>query len=187
MKRLIGCVLLLGALLACPMAVHAQQQDGATVSDDSAARLALSTRFIALLQTDQITEMMSQMTTAITPPRPGLSQAENDAIRTALRRSFRQMMPRIFDAMAPVYADIFTLEELTGLVAFYESDIGRSMMSKSYAAAPRISAIVVGMIPELVHEMAETMCKELDCSAQERAAMDAALAEAGYPRPGPVK
>jgi hypothetical protein len=188
MRKLICCGLVFGALLAGPMAAQAEgaapEPAPAAVRDEATAKLRLARRFIAAIQTDQMGAMLGQMTTAMTPPRAGMSQAESDAVRSAIQRAGEQMLPRMFDAMAPIYADIFTMEELNGLVDFYESDIGRSMIQKSYAAAPRMTQAMMAMMPELMHDMADTMCKELDCTAEERARMDAAMAQAGFgPRP----
>jgi len=193
MRKLICSGLAFAALLAGPMAAHAggAEPAPAVVRDQAAAKLQLARRFIAAIQADQMGAMLAQMTTAMTPARAGMSQTESDAVRSAIQAAAEQMVPRMFDAMAPIYADIFTMEELTGLVEFYESDIGRSMIQKSYAAAPRMTEVMMTMMPELMHDMADTMCKELGCSAQEREQMEAAMARAGYgaraPAPAPAK
>lgn len=180
MTRLIAAVLF-GIALLCPLAAQA---GAPPPRDEAAVRLALSERFIAALQTDQMSTMMSQMVSSMTPPTEGMSQAESDAVRRAVTSATSQMLPALFEAMAPVYADIFTLEELTALVAFYESDIGRSMMTKSYEAAPRVTAIVMDMMPGLMRGMVDSMCKDLGCSAAERAAMEAEInRQGGGPAP----
>ncbi|CAN5294826.1 hypothetical protein BH09PSE1_BH09PSE1_29320 [soil metagenome] len=185
MKRLIAAFLCGTALLAGPMTVQAEPMAAEPIRaepmrDEAAVRLELSRRFIAALQTDQMASMLGQMTVAFTPPTEGLNEEQQAALHRATATATTQMTTRLFDAMAPIYADIFTLEELNGLVAFYESDIGRSMMAKSYAAAPRITEVVIGMMPEMMQGMADSMCKDLGCTAQERARMDAAIAASPY-------
>ncbi|CAN5282260.1 hypothetical protein BH10PSE1_BH10PSE1_34730 [soil metagenome] len=175
MTRLIAAFLCIAALLAGPMAAAAEP-----MRDEAAVRLSLSRRFIAALQSDQMATMLGQMSVAFTPPAEGMTDEQQAALQRATLAAITQMTTRMFDAIAPIYADIFTLEELTGLVAFYESDIGRSMMTKSYAAAPRITEVVMGMMPEMMRGMADSRCKDLGCTAQERARMDAAIAAAGY-------
>lgn len=174
-------VLLFVGVLSGPIAVHAETPLPA--QDETEIKLDLANRFIAAIQTDQMSAMMSQMTLSLTPPREGQTAAENDALRQAMTETTDVMMTRLFDAMAPIYADIFTLEELTGLVAFYESDIGRSMMTKSYAATPRVTALVQAMMPEMVRDMAHSMCDQLSCNEAERASMNAALARSGFAAP----
>jgi len=187
MKRLITLLICVSALFAGPTIAHA-----GPMRDEAAVRLSLSRRFIDALQADQMATMIGQVTTTFAPPAEGLTDDERAAIQRATTAMTTEMTSRLLDAMAPIYADIFTLEELNALVAFYESDIGRSMMAKSYAAAPRITAVVMEMMPEMVRTMVDSMCKDLGCSAQERARMDAALAAAGYgdaaaPAPAPRK
>ena len=192
MKRLICGGLILVALMAGPLSAHAEgASTGASaptvVRDEDAVKLELARRFIAVMQTDQLGAMIGQMTTSMAPTKDGMSQEESDAMRRAIQRAAGEMMPRMFDAMAPIYADIFTLEELTGLLEFYESDIGRSMMRKSYAAAPRLTEAMTAMMPQLMRDMGNTMCKELSCTAQQRAQMQEAMAQAGYGTPQPSK
>lgn len=175
MTRLIAVFLCFAALMASPMTAQAEP-----MRDEAAVRLSLSRRFIAALQSDQMATMLGQMSVAFTPPAEGLTDEQRNALQRATVNATTQMTTRLFDAMAPIYADIFTLEELTGLVAFYESEIGRSMMAKSYAAAPRITEVVMGMMPEMMQGMADSMCKDLGCTAQERAQMDAAIAASPY-------
>lgn len=176
MIRLIIALLFASAVFASPMAASA----ASLPRDEAQVRLDLSRRFIAALQTDQMTAMIGQVSTSLTPPRAGLTQAQTEAVDRAMVEMTEQMMSRLFDAMAPIYADIFTLEELTGLVAFYESDIGQSMMTKSYAAAPRITAVVLEMMPDIMSGIADSMCKELGCTAKQRADIDAGIAAAGF-------
>ena len=80
-------------------------------------------------------------------------------------------MPALFKAMAPVYAEIFTLQELQALVAFYESDVGRSMVRKSYEATPRVTAVAQQVLPPVLERAMDRLCDRLECSAQERQAM----------------
>lgn len=176
MMRLFIAMLFASAVFASPMAASAAPP----LRDEAAVRLDLSRRFIAALQTDQMTAMIGQLSTSLSPSREGMTQAQSDALDRAMATMNEQMMSRMFDAMAPIYADIFTREELTALVAFYESDIGQSMMTKSYAAAPRITAVVLAMMPDLMRGMADSMCKEMGCTAKQRADFEASIALSGF-------
>ncbi|HEX8470147.1 MAG TPA: hypothetical protein VF633_03460, partial [Brevundimonas sp.] len=109
----------LAALTVGPLSAHAEGTSAnvpasTAVRDEAAVKLELARRFIAVMQTDQLGAMIGQMTTSMTPTKDGMSQDESDAMRRAIQRAAGEMMPRMFDAMAPIYADIFTLEELTG-------------------------------------------------------------------------
>ena len=93
----------------------------ATPDDDAAHRLQLAERFIELMQVDQMGEMMQGLASSMVPPSSrDLPPHEQRILADALGQAVGQMMPRMFEAMAPVYAEIFTLQELDDLVALYE-------------------------------------------------------------------
>lgn len=172
MKRIISGLLLAFALLAATPAA-AQQ------ADDASKRLALSHRFIELMQTDQMGAMLGQMSAAFAPaPTEDMTEAETADYQALMEDMMAVMLPRLFDAMAPIYADIFTLEELEGLVAFYESDIGQSMMRKSYESAPRITTAIQAMMPQLMVEMGDMICDRYNCTPDERREMKVAMGSA---------
>jgi len=175
MKFLRGLLLAL-AIMAAPAAANAQTAG----QDDAAERLALANKFIVLVQGEQMGASMRQMMGMITPQNSRLPPEQQAIINDVTGEMVEVMLPRMFEAMAPVYADIFTVEELRGLVAFYESDIGQSMVRKSFEAAPRIAEVTMGLMPEMMGEMADRMCDRLGCSADERRAVKAAMTQA-YP------
>jgi hypothetical protein len=147
-----------------------------TQAKADALKLQLANRFIAAMQTEQMGEMISQMSMTLTPE--GLEEASDDELaeyREVVGDMAARMMPRIFDAMAPIYADIFTVEELRALVDFYESDIGQSMMTKTYAAAPRMAEAMQVVMPAIMADMAAAMCERFECSAEELREMKAAM------------
>ena len=153
----------------------------ATPEDDAAHRLQLAERFIELMQVDQMGEMMQGLASSMVPPSSrDLPPREQRILTDALAEAVGQMTPRIFEAMAPVYAEIFTLQELQDLVAFYESPTGVAFVSKSYEALPQITAAVNGIMPEILNDMATNLCASLECSQEELRQMKAEIAQA-YP------
>ena len=146
----------------------------ATPEDDAAHRLQLAERFIELMQVDQMGEMMQGLASSMVPPH------EQRFLTDALSDAVGQLTPRIFEAMAPIYAEIFTLQELQDLVAFYESPTGVALVSKSYEALPQITAAVNGIMPEILNDMATNLCASLECSQEELRQMKAEIAQA-YP------
>ena len=142
----------------------------ATPDDDAAHRLQLAERFIEL--------MMQGLASSMVPPSSrDLPPHEQRILADALGQAVGQMMPRMFEAMAPVYAEIFTLQELEDLVAFYESPTGLAFVSKSYAALPQITAAVNGIMPEILNDMATNLCASLECSQDELRQMKAEIAQ----------
>lgn len=172
MKHLICGLSMVVMLLAGPGVALADARS------DEVARLALANKFVMLMQGEELTAAMTQMMDMMIPPIDDVSDEEAAEIRAVAVEVSQSMMPRMFEAMAPVYADIFTLEELRGLVAFYESDLGQSLMRKSYQAMPRLNEAAMSVMPEMLTGMGDTMCDRLECSADERREMKAAMAEA---------
>lgn len=182
MIRPLIALMFAGVVFASPMTANA-----APPRDEAAVRLDLSRRFIEAIQGEQMAASLGQMANSFRPPQAGLSAEEAAAVDRAMIVAMEQGLPRMFDAVAPVYAEIFTLEELTALVSFYESEVGRSLMAKSAAATPRMTEVVMAAMPEVMREMADGMCKELSCSASERSAINASIAAAGFgPAPAPT-
>lgn len=172
MQRLFGGLMLALAMLVTTPAM-AQQ------ADDFSKRLALSHRFIELIQADQMGAMIGGMVSDLSPGQmEGMTEAETREFRGLMTQITADMMPRMFDAMAPVYADIFTLEELEGLVAFYESDVGQALIRKNFEAAPRITAEMQAMMPGLMLEMGDRLCDHYECTPDQRREMKATITEA---------
>ncbi len=175
------CLILAATVLSLssPAAAQTVVPAPSATAKDEAVKLQLANRFITLIQGEQMGEMMGQMTGMFLPSNmAGASDAEVAEYRAMMTEISTRMMPRIFGVMAPIYADIFTLEELQALVAFYESDLGRSMMEKSYAAAPRIAVAMQAAMPEIMSDMAVVICDQLKCSAEELREMKAQMRSA---------
>lgn len=173
MKQLIGGLCMAVTLLVAPGAALADARS------DEAARLALANKFVMLIQGEEMTTAMGQMVESMIPESDeDLSASDAAAIREVVVDMTQAMMPRMFEAMAPVYADIFTLEELRAMVAFYESDVGQNLLVKSVQAMPRLNAAAMSVMPEMLAGMGDAMCSRLKCTPDERREMKAAMAEA---------
>jgi len=164
MKQLIGSLILALTLFTAPAAL-------AGTRAEEAQKLALANRFITLIQGDQMGASLGQMTSALMPENHGMSPEEAARFREAMSEVTASMTARVFEAMAPIYADIFTLQELQALVDFYDSDLGRSMMQKTYAASPRMAAEMQAIMPELMADMGAQLCDRLDCTPEQRREM----------------
>jgi len=145
--------------------------------DEAARRLELAERFIALMQVDQMSEMMQGLAVGMVPPSSrDLPAREQEILTAALTEAVGQMMPRMFEAMAPVYAEIFTLQELEELVAFYESPTGLAFVTKSFEAFPQITAVMNSIMPEILNDMATNLCDSLGCTPDELRELKAEIA-----------
>ncbi len=64
-----------------------------------------------------------------------------------MRAGLKTDMPRLIDAQASLYASVYSLSELRGLVTFYRSPTGQAMIAKMpqllQAASAQAQAILV--------------------------------------------
>lgn len=147
----------------------------ASARDEASERLDLAYRFVALMQVEDMAQALGESFEGMFPTTSGMPPEEARAVQETLSEMMQEYMPALFKAMAPVYADIFTLEELRALVAFYESDVGRAMVRKSYEAVPRITVVAQNVLPPVLERAMDRLCDRLECSAQERQEMKSAL------------
>jgi hypothetical protein len=108
------------------------------------------------------------------------AEFENDSEMQALPEEDRRMIlnltaeltadmvPQMITEMVPVYATTFTEEELTALVAFYETPLGRSIADKSIQVMPEADRAVMSVVPQLLEKMATRMCQHYGCSPEEQ-------------------
>ncbi|WP_375207013.1 DUF2059 domain-containing protein [Hyphococcus sp.] len=113
----------------------------AMAADDEAAKLKLAEELIELSQAKQmskqiVAQMAPMQMQVIRATRPDTTLTDEE-LETVLDKTseimIEEMAPAIdalIDKMAPVYAEVYTLEELQGVVAFYNSPVGASFLSK---------------------------------------------------------
>lgn len=123
------CIAVGGALLAG--AAAAQEPD--------AERLALAEEVLEVAQAEQ---MVDQMLTQIQAMQSQITQqvaaAQGITVDTEIRsqveaimnEELRVAMEPLIDQLAPLYADVFTAEELQGLLDFYSTPAGKALIEK---------------------------------------------------------
>lgn len=133
------------------------------------ARMAMAERAFNALQADQMAEQMTALMQSL--PQQGMSDLSGPA-RVAydetLAETMQFIMGRTFEGAVSIYADTYTLEELTALATFYESPVGQSIMQKSNQMTPQIIALMRGIMPDALRHMANGMCDRIGCTADER-------------------
>lgn len=112
-------------LLAFGMIAVADAAAQAPSSGDTPKRVAIR-RLLALQQTDSImlrgieTELASEEAR----PDPSLPAGFMDSVKARMRRDIGQFVERL----VPVYDSLYTADEVTQLIAFYQSPLGRRMV-----------------------------------------------------------
>ena len=160
------CVALAAATLtAAPVAAQSGEQ-----AAPSPRRTALARQYLNLLMTDQFEGVMHQMLGA---------EFENDSDMQALPDEERRfilsltaeltadLVPQMILEMVPVYAGTFTEEELSALVAFYDTPMGRSIANKSIEVMPEADRAVMSVVPQMLEKMASRMCAHYGCTPAE--------------------
>lgn len=191
MRLMIVCLAAALAVATLPPAPVAAQSTEQTTASASARRTALARQYLNLIMTDQFEGVVHQMLGA---------EFENDSEMQALPDDDRRMIlsltaeltadmvPQMITEMVPVYATTFTEEELTALVAFYDTPLGRSIADKSIEVMPEADRAVMSVVPQLLEKLATRMCQHYGCSPQEQREMLEGMREgAGMAPAGDVR
>ena len=172
MMRLMTAMLaaaLAGSALISPPAA-AQQVPVAPAAAPSARQLDLTRQYINLMMSDQLEDAIRQM---IGDEMEGdasaqsLPDADRRFIMDLTAELTTDMVPQMIEEMAPVYAAVFTEEELLALIAFYGTDMGRSISNKTVMVMPEANRAVMAVIPQMMEKMAQRMCQHYGCTAAE--------------------
>lgn len=173
----ISAVLVTGSILLSAGGAGAQ---GPAVDP---ARLALAQRYFDDIQ---LSKVMNQTFTAIMPALNAqlakqygdkLNNPQAAALSSATAETMAEMVTdmdgRMEAVMIPIVAQVFTTQELTDLVAFYDSPSGKAMVAKT----PQLSAALAGHMAELMPDpnaitakIIEKFCTKTDCNALPKAA-----------------
>lgn len=171
MKRLVAVVAVSLCLAAGSAQARQQPAAAPAAATPSPKALALTKRYIAALHVDQTMKpmMQSMMGPMLDEQLRGNSNLTEEQ-RTAVRETVEEfvsgdMMNQILDRMTPVYATIFSEDELQSLVDFYESPNGQSVIAKMPQMGPAAARVMVEMMPEIRAGVTQRICQKLDCGA----------------------
>lgn len=152
-------------LVSMPVIGHAQE------AAPSAEKVALVKRYFTAIHFEQMmTDIVKQMTPAMMAQmrksQPNITDSEFQAATEAVSESTTEFLKKVTEASIPVYADIFTVEELTKMDEFYETPIGQSIMAKAPQATQKLMPTVMALMPEYQADVTKRMCSKIDCSAK---------------------
>jgi hypothetical protein len=153
---------------------------GIAVAQDSedAKRLRLAEELIELTQARQLvdqiyaqvgpgqTELLKSML-----PEGALSDEELEIIAeeslAIMREELAPAMIALVDQMAPVYAEVYTLAELKGVVDFYKSPIGQAFIAKQSLLVERSTEISSKWAQETIPGVMQRMTQRLQARLEE--------------------
>ena len=149
MKRTRGLVT---ALLFITATAAGQQSASVAPADSQGIALArhLLSASGAAQSVDAMTALLrKQMATLL----PGFPSEAWDSLAARIHRQ----LPAIHDSLAPLYAARFTVEELQGLITFFESPLGRRFVSQQPALVEESSAMSQRWVQSLTNELTKAI------------------------------
>ena len=166
---IVGLAAVLSAsVLAGPVAQAAETPQAAPAP--SARQLELTRRYIALTMTDQFEDALRQIIVQqaqADPNADSLPEADREFIVELSVELTTDMIPQMLEAMVPIYARTFTEEELEAMIAFYDSEMGRSILRKTMTSLPEANQAAMSVMPQLMEKMAARICQYYGCEAEE--------------------
>jgi hypothetical protein len=132
---------------------------------DLAEREALVRRFFVAMHFEKLmNSMMESMWGPIIAGNEAIPEDKREVVREAAMEAFAVVLPQMTEANIDLYAEAFTVQELTELVAFYESPTGQSLMAKSVILSRQSGEMVQRFTPIMEEEMRRQLCARIDCS-----------------------
>lgn len=174
MRLMIVCLAAALAATALPAAPVAAQSTGQTTAAPSAQSSELARQYLNLLMTDQFEGVIRQMLGTEfenDSEMQAMPDADRRMILNLLAELTTDMVPQMISEMVPVYAATFSEEELTALVRFYDTPLGRSIADKSIEVMPEADRAIMSVVPQMLEKMATRMCQHYGCSPEEQRQM----------------
>jgi hypothetical protein len=151
---------LLIALAACLSATLAFAQTAAPAPTSLSPKTAKIERMMELTNSqanvDQMTaQILKMLPSAVPPDASPEARAKFEEIQRKSIDLIKQQMSwqRMKSQYAKLYEDLFTAEELDGMIAFYESPAGRSMLKKMPELVQRSMMLGQAAFNEIIPEL----------------------------------
>ena len=143
-------------------------------AEPSARQLELSRRYVSATK---MHEMMGASLKATMPAMLAelarsteLTAEEQAIVAEVSAEAAAEMMTGLVDALPPILADTFTEQELAGLVAFYESPLGQSLVAKTPQMALKLAPLASQLSIEMRAGIRDRICARMDCKPAPAAA-----------------
>lgn len=165
-KILAGLAVAVALMFGQAQAAVAQTPVPATGSAEFEAKAALVRRYFVVIQFEKLMNVTMESMTGSILADSGLPEDKYEIVEGAVLEAFAVVMPQMIEANVALYAEAFTLEELEGLVAFYESPIGRSVMVKAVVLSRSSGELLSRFQPIMEEEMMRRLCARIECPAE---------------------
>jgi hypothetical protein len=167
MRILAICAAALLAGSALPCGTARAQDAPAAASAPTQRQLTLTRQYINLMMSDQFEDVIREMIGDEAAMDPSLPADDRQFIIDLTTELATDLIPQMIDEMVPVYAAAFTEAELEALVAFYDTEMGRSIAAKNVQVMPEANRAVMSVMPQMLDKMAARMCQHYGCTPAE--------------------
>ncbi len=178
-RRPIGAVLAI--ILAAATGQAAAQPAPVADAAPSSAKLELARQLVEATNMEaslsgSLRDMIAQSYASIAPAGTPEAQARRKVFADAQANAMIKITPKIVDSLVDNYARDYTTQELNDLLAFYRSPTGRSLVAKSPQLLKRVTSDLIGLLPQMRHDMGDEACAKVTCTQAERKAFGLAPA-----------
>jgi hypothetical protein len=177
----LAALALSGTAVAQPAPIPPPQPD--------AARMALAQQIYDMIGAgtlDATTKAMHSMMSTMAQSAGGADTARQQAMQAALGDSIDKMMPRVLHGTVEIMAQDFTVDELRGMLAFYQSPTGQAVLQKMPVITQQSMRLSLSEVPQMMRDFQTDYCHRVTCTDKEHEAfaqMNARFAQLSSPPP----
>jgi hypothetical protein len=133
-------------------------------------QLALAKRYVeAAHMADSVSTMMKQLRPMLTSQAEAqLDASEKKVIGDAFDTAYQHYLQSYLTRVTPILAETYSEEELSGIVAFYESPVGQAMLAKSPALQQKLLPVAMDLVPDLQADIKAEVCAHVSCGKPEK-------------------
>ena len=128
-------------------------------------QMALAQRYVeASHMVDNVQTMMKQLRPMLmSQAEAQLDASEKKVLGDAFDTAYGHFLQSYLDKVTPILAETYSEDELTQIVAFYESPTGQSMLAKSPELQKRLVPVAMDLVPDLQADMRKEVCAHVSC------------------------
>ena len=152
----------IGILLAMALAFGATTAARAE-GDDARRRLALAREYVELAQGPNLEKSIRDASESELANTPGLTAEQSAWMQETGADILTRLVVGMIDDVTQAVADVYTIEELEALVAFYRTPIGHSLSDKAFDLGMRQGRILADMQMAFLQELLSKYCAEFTC------------------------
>jgi hypothetical protein len=159
-----------GAIVAVQLAMGVAQAQ--TPAPPSAERLRLAKAVFeaqgGLTNVSAAMDRIMDSMQASIPAQTGASGTAQRDSRQIMHRVLQKYLPQMLDLEAQVYAETFDEQQLSDILAFYQSPTGQVMRDKLPELSGRSGAAIGKLMPAIMVDVLDEVCDQSVCTAAQQ-------------------